>query len=79
MYLINPFDAEATFVKRYKNAENFEKPFKPCHVGIHWKALDEFYHMSSHLPGFQSFSHFVFTKLATSSIRVNENMHNIFK
>ena len=48
------------------------KPSKPCHVGIHWKAPAEYFHMSTHLPGFQSFSnflhHFVLAKLATSSI-----------
>ena len=52
------------------------KPSKPCHVGIHWKALAEYFHMSTHLPGFQSFSnflhHFVLAKLATSSIRVKQ-------
>ena len=48
------------------------KPFKPCHIGIHWIALPEF----SHVPGFQSFfrgfHHFVLAKSVTSSIsRVN--------
>ena len=33
----------------------FRKPLKPCHVGIHWKALTEYLHMSTHLPGFRSF------------------------
>ena len=30
---------------------------KPCHVGIHWIALTEYFHMSTHVhvPGFQSF------------------------
>ena len=31
------------------------KPSKPCHVGTHWIALAEYSHMSTHLPGFQSF------------------------
>ena len=30
----------------------FWKPSKPCHVSIHWKALAEYSHMSTHLPGF---------------------------
>ena len=33
----------------------FRKPSKPCHVGIHWIALDEHSEMSTHLPGFQLF------------------------
>ena len=49
--------------------------FKPCHVGIHWIALTEYSQMSTHLPGFQSFSgfliYFVLAKLASSGIRVN--------
>ena len=51
------------------------KHSKPCHVGIHWEALIEFFQMSTHLPGFQSFSvilhYFTLAKLVTSSIRVN--------
>ena len=31
----------------------------PCHVGIHWKALVEYSQMSTHLPGFTSFSRFL--------------------
>ena len=42
----------------------------------HRVALAEYSHMSTHLPGFQSFSvflhHFVLAKIATCSIRVNE-------
>ena len=36
--------------------KDFEKPSKPCHVGIHRIALAELSQMSTHLPGFQSFS-----------------------
>ena len=50
------------------------KPSKPCHLGIHWIALTEYSLMSTHVPGFQSFSaflhHFVLAKLTTSSTRV---------
>ena len=50
------------------------KSSKPCHVGIHKKALAEYYQMSTHLPRFQYFSgflhHFVLAKVTTSSIRV---------
>ena len=53
----------------------FRKPLKPCHVGIHWKALAEYFHMSTICQGFGHFlkvflHHFVLAKLATSSIRV---------
>ena len=57
--------------------KDFWKQSKPCHVGMHWKALAEYSHMGTHLLGFQSFfsfflHHFVLTKLATSSIRVKQ-------
>ena len=52
----------------------FWKPSKPCHVGTHWIALAKCSQMSTHMPGFQSFSSFLhrfeMAKLATSSIRV---------
>ena len=38
--------------------KDFGKPSEPCHVGTHWKALAEHSHMSTHLPGFQSFYRF---------------------
>ena len=54
--------------------KDFCKPYKPCHVGIQWEALIEYSQMSTHLPGFWSFSaflhHFVLAKVATTSIRV---------
>ena len=57
-----------------EKCKKFWKPSKPCHVGIHWKALTEYTQMSTHMPWFQSFSaflhDFVLAKLATSSIRV---------
>ena len=51
------------------------KPFKPCHVGIHWIAFTECSQMSTHVPGFQYFFQFfcilfVLDKLAPSSMRV---------
>ena len=39
--LINPSNAEATFVQSTR-MQSFEKPSKTCHVGIHWKALAEY-------------------------------------
>ena len=55
----------------------FLKPSKPCHVGIHWIALDEYSQMSTHMPGFRScpffLRHFELAKLATSSIKVKVN------
>ena len=38
--------------------KDFWKPSKTCHVGIHWKAPADNSSMSTHLPGFQSFSAF---------------------
>ena len=38
--------------------KNLWKTSKPCHVGTHWKALAEYFHMSTHLPGFRSFFRF---------------------
>ena len=35
--------------------KDFRKTSKPGHVGTHWIALAEYYHMSTHVPGFQSF------------------------
>ena len=35
--------------------QDFWKPSKPCHVGIHWTALPEYSQMNTHVPGFQSF------------------------
>ena len=52
------------------------KPYQPCHIGIHWKALADYCQMSTHMPGFQFFLK-VFciilwlAKLAISSKRVN--------
>ena len=51
----------------------FWKLSKPCNVGTHWIALDEYSQVSTQLPGFQSFfrflHHFVLAKLATCSVR----------
>ena len=38
--------------------QRFFKPFKPCHVGIHWIVLTEYSQMSTYMPGFQSFFRF---------------------
>ena len=48
------------------------KKSKPCHVGIHWIALAEYFCVSTNVPGFQSFfsgvlHHFVIAKLATAA------------
>ena len=72
---INPSNAMATFVQS-TIMQIFLKPSKPCHVGIHWRALAEHSQMSTHLPRFQSFLgflyHFVLAKFATNSIRVKD-------
>ena len=66
--LINPSNAEATFVHSSRTQRFLRKPSNPCHVGIHWIALAECSQMSTHMPGFL---YFVLAKLAISSIRVN--------
>ena len=38
--------------------KDFWKTSKPCHVGIHWIALPEYSHMSTHSLGFQTFLRF---------------------
>ena len=45
-------NAESTSVQR-QGRNNFWKPSKPCHVGIHWIPLTEYSQMSTHLKGFQ--------------------------
>ena len=37
-----------------QGCKDFQKPVKPCHVGINWIALTEYSQMSTHLAGFQS-------------------------
>ena len=58
-----------------QGCKDFWKTSKPCHVGIHLKALAEYSHMSTHVPGFQSFfiilHNFVLAKVATSSNCLN--------
>ena len=77
---INPSSAETNFVQT-QGCKDFWKPSKQCHVGIHWKALTEYFQMSIHLPGFQSFSKifasFLLARLSTSSIRVKEVLFSI--
>ena len=71
-HVVSPSNAEATFIQQTSTQSFFWKPSKPYHVGIHWMALTEYSQMSTHVPGFQSYSrflhHFVLAKLATSSI-----------
>ena len=72
---INPSTAEVTFVQCTKKGKIMKIILNLS--SIHWKALAEYSQMSTHLPGFLSFSgflhHFVLTKLATSSISVKSN------
>ena len=39
--------------------KDFRNTSKPCHVGIHWKALAKYFQMSTHMPGFWSFFRFL--------------------
>ena len=70
--LLIPSNAEASYFHRMTRMQRFFKTIKPCHVGIHWKALAEFSQMSTQMPGFQPFlgvlQHFVLAKLATIRI-----------
>ena len=54
--VLNSSNAEATFVQSTRTQNIFKKPSKPCLAGIHWKALNEYSQMSTHLPRFQAFS-----------------------
>ena len=56
---------------------------KTCNVSINWIAVTEYSHTGAHMPGFQSFSgflhHFVLTRLAISSIRVQYSISPLTK
>ena len=51
----NPYAVETTIVQS-TSTQRFLKI--TGHVGIHWKVLTEYYQMSTHVPGFQSFFRF---------------------
>ena len=36
-----------------QGCKDFWKSSQPCHVGIHWRALAEYFQMSNHMLGFQ--------------------------
>ena len=42
-----------------QKSKNLWKSSKASHVGIHWKALTEYFQISTHLPWFQSFLSFL--------------------
>ena len=52
---IDPSNAETTFVHQAQGSKHFSKSSKPCHVGIHWIALAEYYLMSTMCQGFSNF------------------------
>ena len=57
-------------LSKVQGHKDFQKPSKPCHVGINWKALTEYTQISTHMSGLHSFlrfffHHFVLAKLAT--------------
>ena len=80
--LSHPSNAEATFIESTRMQRFllffYWKSSEFSHVGIHLIALTEYSQMNTHVPGFQSFSsflrHFVLTKLAISSVRVEQVM-----
>ena len=55
MNKINRLNAKATIIKSMYDAKIFWKPSKLCNVGIHRKALTEYFLMSTHVPGLRSF------------------------
>ena len=68
-------------LSRAQGRRDFQKPSKPCHIGIHWNALPEYSQMSNHVPGFLLFflaflHHIVLAKIAISSIRVNSTNYS---
>ena len=78
---INPCDAEFTFLFKVQHHKNSWQLHKPCHVGIHLKALAEHYQMSTNVPGFQPFfnffsNYFVFSKSPSGNTRVNKERQN---
>ena len=52
---VNPSNADVILSSIAQGRKDFWRPFKPCHVGIHWIPLPEYSQMSTHLPGFRSF------------------------
>ena len=56
--ILNPSDAKATFVHSTRTQKIFEKPSRPCHVGIHWINPAKHSQMSTYMPGFRSFFSF---------------------
>ena len=60
---------------KVQGRKDFWKPSKPCHVGIHWKALAECSQMSTHLPGFQSFLR-LFASFCIDQIRHQQHKDN---
>ena len=71
---MNPSNAEATFDQSTRT-QTFCKPSKPCHIGIHWIDLTEYFHeypFTRVSVISQFFFHcYVLVKFADSSIRVN--------
>ena len=55
--------------------KHFCKPFKPCHVGIHWIVLPEYSQMSTHLLAFHSFFRVFFASFSIGQI--SQRQHKI--
>ena len=74
--MFNPSNVGANFIQSTR-MQKFRKPFKPYHVGIHWKALTEYSQISTHVPWFQSFFR-LFASLCIgqiSSIKVKPRLY----
>ena len=72
--IISSLLAKCSELYRAHGPTDLWKPSKPCHIGFHWMALNEYSQMSTHLPSHFSgvfFASFIMAKLATSNIRVN--------
>ena len=59
---VKPSNAKATSLKALGHID-FRKPFKPCHIVIHYISLAEYSQMSTHVQVFPSFSCFSFVIL----------------
>ena len=77
LHILNP-SMPRLLSSKAQERRNYWKLFKPCHVGIHLKALAESYQMNTYLAVFLLFLHyFLLTKLASNCTRVDINGYSL--
>ena len=64
-------------LSKAKGRKDYCKQSKPCHVGIHWKALAEYSQMSTHVAGFLWFFMF-FASLCIGKISQQQHKHYMY-